>query len=224
MNKCQAGHDKHNRKKVNTVLGEMVIYDWENYMNYAGYCTGQDDISRSLDTVGKWDTEVHARMQAILAEGDTANQVIDVGSHIGYFSRLANQMGYTVKAYDADKENLELLKENTEDLPAHTKAKLIWFDGDLIKKKWCTSCSLQKKIELIKIDIEGNEQYAIAYFESCIGVVKNIIMEVSPIFNNSYPKLVQDLVNWGFEVFELDGTPFNFDYSFDQKDLWFKRK
>lgn len=216
---CQAGHETHDTKKIETSLGEMTIFDWEKYMGFEGYCPGQDDVSKTLEATGVWDVPVEARIRAILHEGDRRNTFIDVGAHIGYFSKIAVQMGYTVKAHEGEKENLRLLKLNVPE----AKAIYTWFDSKLVGKKWCTSCSLQKKIELIKMDIEGSEEYAVSYFESCIGVVKNIIMEVSPVFNGSYPKLVDHLVSLGFAVYELDGTPFNFDYSFDQKDLWFKR-
>lgn len=214
INNCQAGHTTHDRKSVETSLGSMVIYDWKKYMGFNGYCMGQDDISRTLENTGMWDAAIDARIRAILTEGNKENVFVDVGAHIGYFSMLAIQLGYKVEAYEGDAENYQLLQENAPD----AKANFIWFNLHIVPLK-----SFKKKIELIKLDIEGSEQYAIAYFEPFIANVNNIIMEVSPTFNDSYPDLIEKLVNYGFKVFELDGTPFDFDYSFPQKDLWLKR-
>ena len=214
MTYCQAGHTKHDRKKIFTTIGEMYIYDWKKYMDFDGYCTGQDGVSQTLDTVKYWDTAVQGRMFDILRTGNRG-LFIDVGCHIGYFSKLALLIGYSVKAFEAEDENIELAKLNAKGAEFYQ----VWIDenskNDLL--------GMPNEVELIKIDIEGNEQHAIKYFEKYLPVTRNIIMEVSPVFNDSYPALLEKLQKMGFQVFELDGTPFDFNWNFEQKDLWFTR-
>ena len=216
MNYCHAGHKKHDRKTVKSLVGDMLVYDYDQYMGFAGYCTGQDGVSETIEKTGSWDIDVHHRIELILDRVNEGSLFIDVGSHIGYFSKLARNLGCNVFSFDGDRENLELLKINVPE----ADYKLIWFDKEMTGGVFTTNMD----IILMKIDIEGLEEYAIEYFEPFFEKekVKNVIMEVSPCFNDSYPDLINRMVDYGFEVFELDGTKFDFDYNFHQKDLWLK--
>lgn len=213
MNICQAGHKVHSTKKVQTVLGEMTIYDWEQYMNFKGYCSGQDDVSKTLDLYGKWDIEETHLINNILSAGSRDGAFVDIGSHVGYFSLLAHQLGYEVFAYEGDLENVQLSIINVPNI----KAKGIWFNEKTPKTRW-----KDKRIKLMKIDIEGNERFAIDYFWKQIEarLVDNIIIEVSPTFNGSYPELLERLFKIGYRAFEIDGRPFDNNWQFSQKDLW----
>lgn len=212
INNCQAGHINHDRKTVDTSVGKMLIYDWKQYMGFKGYCMGQDDISKTLENTGVWDAAIDTRIKQILEAGDKRNVVLDVGAHIGYFSRRAVDMGYRVFAYEGDAENFELLKINVPEAKAH----FVWFDSNTQSM----SVIIPGRIELIKIDLEGSERYAIQSLTHVLNMTNNIIIEVSPTFNDTYPALIENLVSEGFNVFELDGTPFDFNYDFQQKDLW----
>lgn len=221
MNNCQVGHKKHLRKLVNTIIGDIMIYDWGKYMIYPGkYCTGQDAVSQTLEQTLSWDIRVHERIEKLLSEGNNSNVFLDVGCHIGYFSRLASNKGYKIIAFDGDKENLELAKIN---VPG---AKIIykWFSKDTKPWTFCKFKAKYPEIEVMKIDIEGAEKYAIKFVDELLleRKIKNIVIEVSPVFNDSYPDLINLLVKYGFVVCEIDGSPFNFDYNFEQKDLWLK--
>jgi hypothetical protein len=218
MNTCQAGHEKHDRLTVPTMLGDMIIFNFDKYKDFAGYCTGQDDVSRTLQAKGEWDSEVTYRITSLLKEGNKSNLFVDIGSHIGWFSRLAQIYFYSIIAYDGDKENLELLYQN---VPT-ARTKHIWFDKNTKPRKWCPGCSRFKAIEVMKIDLEGNDQYGVEYYRKAFEqrAVKNLIMEVSPVFNYSYRLLLERLQGWGYKVFELSGEPFNWDFSFKQRDLW----
>jgi hypothetical protein len=218
VNTCQVGHPQHDRKVVSTILGDMTIYDWEKYANTTGYCTGDDAVSQTLEKTQSWDIEEFNRMKQILEAGDRSNLFIDCGCHLGWFSKLAESLGYPIIAYDGDKENLELLKLN---VPS-ARSKLIWFDENIKPRKWCKGCSRFKGIECMKLDLEGNEQWGIEYYRQAFEqkAVKNVIMEVSPVFNSSYEALLNRLRAWGYEAFELNGTPFSYTYDFHQKDLW----
>lgn len=224
MNQCETGHKEHDTKIVNSVLGDIVVYDWEKYANTENYCTGDDAVSQTIEKTKSWDEKVNDTVIQILdRRNDRSGLFIDGGCHIGWFSMLAQQLGYPLIGYDGDAENLKLFEQNVK-LSTRARKKLIWFDEKLKPRKWCESCTRFKHIELYKVDIEGNEQYAIEYYKQAFEqrAVRNVIMEISPVFNSSYPALIDRMVSYGFEVLELAGTPFNFDFNFQQKDLWFR--
>lgn len=220
-NLCEAGHNSHNIIRVPTIQGDMWVYDNDRYKNYKGYCTGQDDVSQTLKNVQVWEKEETDLIKSILEAGDKTHSFIDVGAHVGWYSLLASKLGYPIAAFEAEGESCELIKANINinKLPPISIFNM-WIDEN------SKLVALIKDIELIKIDIEGNEQYAIKLFEKVIerGGVKHIVMEVSPTFNDSYPALVQKLVDYGYYVYELDMKPFDFKYDFDQTNLLFVRQ
>ena len=211
--KCQAGHKKHDTMKVNTALGEMTVWDYKKYMGFSGYCTGQDAVSQVLDKEDYWELNNFKPTNKILKEGDRNNLVIDIGSHIGWYSKLARNLGYDVISIEADPENLELTKINAPGVDARN----IWLDGNT------KPLETDRTIEFVKIDIEGAEEHAISYLKNIITQIKNMMMEVSPCFNDSYPALLKDLSHT-LNVEELDGTPFDFNFNFSQKDLILRKK
>lgn len=227
MNKCEAGHKKHDRILVDTELGKMWVYDWEKYKDQPGlYCTGQDDISRTLSNVGTWGQGETQMIRGLLQAGNRKNNVIDFGCHIGWYTILAGQLGYSVAAIDGNEENLKLLKLNAEIYGLENiDYNHIWVNEHSAMAKYEYIEHGNKDIELLKIDLEGNEQHAIRIMEHLLEQkkIKNIFMEVTPVFNDSYPALVQKIVDYGYNVFK-DGKPFDFKYDFSQENLLFTLK
>ncbi len=215
LNNCQAGHKKHDRLVVDTSLGKMTVYDHEKYKDqFNTYCTGQDGLSFTLINSGCWEEHYLDLATSILKDGDRENLVIDIGAHIGWYSRMATQLGYKVIAFEGDAENMEVLKLNAPGVDARHA----WFEEDMEGV-----FESDKTIEFMKLDIEGSEKYAIEYMRDVLARTKNILIEVSPIFNGSYPALMKKLQNLGFEILEIDGTRFDFDFDFPQKDLWLRK-
>lgn len=214
MNNCQAGHTTHQTKEVETEVGVLTIFDWEQYAGFKGYCPGQDDVSKTLDLYGVWDKDQGELLKTLLTKGNKEGIFIDVGAHVGYFSRLALNEGYIVHSFEGESEMNRLLEINAKTAVKHD----VWFD----EKSGKVQGPPLIHVTAMKIDIEGNEKFAIKYFEDVInaGLVDNILMEVSPCFNSGYPKLINDLVAVGYKVKEINGKKFDFDYSFNQKDLW----
>ena len=97
---CQAKHKKHDRLLVDTQQGEMYVYDYDQYNGFNGYCTGQDDISRTLQNTGVWEPIETAIIKEILENGDRNASVIDFGTHIGWFTLMAAEAGYKVIGYE----------------------------------------------------------------------------------------------------------------------------
>lgn len=214
MNHCSAGHTHHDTKSVPTSEGDVVIFDWEKYQNFSGYCPGQDDVSKTLDMYGCWDKDQSLLLEKILSGNGKDGVFIDVGAHVGYFSRLALRKGYVVHSYEGEDDLVRLLKQNVQGAIVHQ----VWFDENMEPMKGPKLI----KVKVMKIDIEGNERFAINHFRENIeaGNVENILMEVSPCFNDSYPQLIKELATLGYKVKDMLGNNFDFKYNFDQKDLW----
>ena len=221
VNVCQLNHGKHDIKIAETSLGEMWVYDVEKYNMHSGYyCTGQDAVSGSLIAQGSWEDIDTKVIKKILFDGSRQNTVIDFGCHIGWYSLMAAQMGYQVISIDGDEENLELLQKNADRLgvgayitPVHA-----WVDENLKQIEY-----LGKNIELIKIDLEGKDPEAIRVVEKILPYTKNLYVEISPVFNDRYPEMVNYLIEQGFKAFYPDNTPFDDDYSLSQINLRFSR-
>lgn len=231
MNKCQAGHKKHKTKVVPTRIGPMYVYDTDSYPNeIEGYCNGKDDISRTLITKGSWeDFETTSIIQLLQANRDyNENQlVVDMGSHIGWYSLIAANLGYEVISIDADKENLSVLEENAK---LHRVSDLI-----VTKHHWIDKSSKalrlpdgNKEIELVKADVEGNESAAISMIEPLLAArnIKHVAMELSPDFNGDSAEIIKVMYSYGFKALvigiELEALILEGEIV-GQKNILFKR-
>jgi hypothetical protein len=212
---CSVGHQSHSRTLVDrNICGIEVtyqIYDWREYFitvdgnetvsEHGKYCTGQDIISYCIDKQEVWEAEETAVQVAILRE-TTSGIMLDIGSHIGYYSMLAAKLGYTVASFDSSQENLALLHESAE-------------VNQVVDKIHPYLCLLDdqvpilsrdaEEVQLVKIDIEGAERHAIQMCADLIGgrKIKYLIMEVSPVFNDTYPALVETIAGQGYDVYQI---------------------
>ena len=218
MNVCEAGHRKHIRTQTSTAQGPFWVWDWDTYSGYRGYCTGQDDVSRTLLLYGKWEEQEGDRMRAILRPGDV---FLDFGAHIGWFSIMAANRGAVVHAYEGDAENLDLLRINARlhNVASQVTAHALWV-GEGTKTEDLHLPS--GPIRLVKIDLEGNEQYAVGALLPALDRIEHIAMEVSPCFNDSYPDIVAVLEAHGFQTWR-QGRPFDGCWKFHQDNFEFRR-
>lgn len=212
--RCQAGHKAHDTLVVDTEQGPMTVYDYEKYAGFDGYCSGQDDVSRTIINTGGWEKLESVEVRRVLEAGDRSKLFYDVGAHIGWYSRMAMDLGYVVHAFEADAENVELLRLNAPGVHVH----YLWIDEN-------TPSLCAADIELVKIDIEGSERHAMSMLKKSLlyATIRNIHMEVSPVFNDSYPLLVGMLERYGFCAFK-NGEPFDHDYNFGQTNLLLTRR
>lgn len=224
---CQAGHKEHELEIVDTELGKMWAYKTDLYMGFDGYCSGQDDISRTLKLYGVWEPTESKIVRDILDAGDRRLPVYDIGAHTGWYSLMAAQYGYAVRAIEADPNNIQVMQANAELMGikvAGTEAPEItiyeiWVDEDT---KPAESLG---EAELIIIDIEGNDMHAVRMYRDLFKKrkVKNAMIEISPCFNDKYPVMVNFIKNCGYEAYDLEGKKFNDDYSTPQFNLVFRR-
>lgn len=220
MNECDLNHGIHDTLQVQTVQGPFIVFDAPQYSVHPGsYCSGQDAVSDRLIVEGFWEREDSKPIAEILERGDRSRLVIDFGSHIGWYSIMAARLGYQVRAIDADIENLRLLKATAElqgldhlITPVHA-----WVDENFA----CIYGHVE--VELVKIDLEGSDHHAVNAFWPSLDRVRNLYVEISPVFNDGYPALVDRLTSAGFQAFWTDGRPFDNDYSLGQFNLRFSR-
>jgi len=213
MNSCQRGHKSHKTILVKTIQGNMWVYDWKQYAGYDGYCTGQDDVSRTLADSGNWGVRETALIESILVNGDKGI-MLDFGSHIGWYTIMAAKLGYTVHAFEADSENIELMERNMA---------MQEFDGNIIVHEgWVDKDTPRQRfdnVELMKSDLEGNDRYAVqtVALDLADHKVKHIWIEMSPIFNDSYEGLHLLMETFGYLATDIDGKPFDgkFEGQFD---------
>ena len=194
---------KFSNKEIN-----ITIFDYDKYAEK--YTEQISDESIGLDIISKclvvdkcWEpfqteitTEIFKKYDGIF---------IDVGSHLGYYSILASVMNKEVISIDQSNIFINLFKQtinnnnlkniNTRNILINDNTKIEDVIGDLNFNK----------ISLIKIDIEGYESQAIELFEQHIKnkIVSNIILEISPKFNNSYAELCMKLYNYGYNIYDI---------------------
>lgn len=166
----------------------MTIFDWEQYQGLKGYCSGQDDVSRTIDLYGYWEAEETAKAMSVVRPGDL---VYDFGAHIGWYARQAARLGASVYAYEADPENVRLLRRNC--------------DRFLVKIGWLADqapVTTLFPVRLVKMDVEGAEDEAIRIIRPLLAaeLVDNLLVECSPEFADYYPLLIDTLIGYGFSA------------------------
>lgn len=208
MNFCQANHPDHATKVVPVKFhsglgGRMAVFDADLYSNTNGYCTGDDVVSRTLSTEGQWE---RWNTEALVDRGVfCGNLVYDCGAHIGWFSILAALSGCDVVAYEGDYENADLLKWNAA---LNRVSDLIVVREEWIDDDWVPE-SEYRQVDLIKSDLEGNDQYVVNAFWDLIEaeLVHHLLIEVSPVFKPGYPDMVERLLRLGYKA-EVSGPEF----------------
>jgi hypothetical protein len=218
---CQAGHKDHEIEIVPTIIGDMYAYKTDLYMGFDGYCSGQDDISRTLKLYGVWEPVESAIIKNILENGDRTKTVIDIGAHTGWYSLMAAKAGYPVFAIEADPNNIEVMKKNAGLNGVSLLIKEMWVDEDTATSKDLLDC------ELVVIDIEGNDDHAVHFCKDLFEKhrVANAMIEISPCFNDRYPSMVNFIKSCGYRAWyaDADKREFDDDYSTPQFNLLFVR-
>lgn len=201
MNICEAGHDKHETRVVTinpyNSMYDIEVYEAEKYRDTRGYCTGDDVLSRSILETGmweKWDTNLMLSNHVF-----KGNTVIDIGAHVGWYSLLAASLGCIVESYEGDPENARLLEGSAE---RNGWSDLITVHPEWVGEGWTFDVDVNGKIDLIKVDIEGLEVYAIdglwGFIQS--DKVEHLFLEISPVFNDTYVGLVSRLLDAGYSA------------------------
>ncbi|MEE9178750.1 MAG: hypothetical protein V3U46_10020 [Acidimicrobiia bacterium] len=212
-NECQAGHKVHDTKVVDTVLGPFTIWDWEKYAGFEGYCTGQDDVSMTLDLYGIWEAPDWQRAQRYV-EG-REGWALDFGSHIGWYAVMFARAGLDVLAVDADPVNCELLEINAGRHRVKIDVHEVWV-ADMMPLGLIDTV-------LIKSDVEGAEDDVLEVCRYIIaGLHPALLLECSPEFDTYYPQMIDDLIGLGYRA-DVEGVEITGATLGDtQKNVWFE--
>lgn len=230
LNVCQAGHETHESELVDTLYGPFWVWRWRKYMDFAGYCTGQDEVSKSIDLQKVWERADSELFLSILR--DQRGTVLDFGSHIGWFTNIALAHGCDVSAFDSDPENMRLLQQNTDRWRgiAELFTTLAWV-GDLSPLK------NPDHVRIFKSDLEGHEHEALNLTRQ-LWQERKIdygLWELSPIFEKrpgimaeSYAALVDEIASYGYRWFILKGDDqweiTGADLTFPQENAWAEKR
>ena len=152
--------------------------------------------------------------------------IVDLGAHIGLTSIYYSLIYPNAKIYSVEASigNFQLLKqnlENSENVELIHSA-IYSFDGEVkfdnsgltynhkisasgdsipsISIKTLMNKYNIDKIDLLKIDIEGSEQFLLSQNNEWLAKVENIIIEIHPPYDISY--LIEDIKPYVFTVYE----------------------
>lgn len=235
--KCEVGHDGHEILHIDLqMLGEhhglkdapkikpewamklpFNVFNYKLYANTAGYCPADDDVSRSIYSHGVWEGFETIMFLDILHQGNKDNLVLDFGSNIGWYSVIAAKLGYDVRAFDSDTHINEVHKLNAL---VNTVGKKITLDNRWIGVD-SGKVDIDRKVEFLKCDIEGSEQYMYNMTKHLFGAnrIKYALLEISPVFNDSYFELVPKIIANGYTAYRIPGKGTEHMEAYEQEPL-----
>lgn len=222
---CEAGHDAHRVIVTSTVQGPMVVFNASHYRDQPGYCTGDDAVSRSLIAAGHHEEGIrHGLGELGVLDHPNGDLVLDFGTHVGWYTLMAAQAGFDVLGFDGEPEHLTMVERNMRRAGVAERVTLcrVWLDEDTpqLDPEGCPP------IRLLKADVEGAEEHVLRIAWPLIdaGLVTHLLLEISPVFNDSYPALVARLVDKGYTVHRFYPTRlWDGSLDFPQTEMLFSR-
>jgi hypothetical protein len=243
---CQRGHTYHDRKQVRVDLSKphgyhdypqvpshlacrfpLAIWQWEHeeYAEMGVYCPAHDAVSRTIDELGIWEPAESILTLSILSRAHEDSLFVDFGAQIGWFCALACQARRDVVAFEADPQCMSIIRQNMllNDWDEHVS-----YRQERVGPQASLVGFADRRIALAKIDIEGAEEHAVDLLWLSIekGLVDHLLIEISPVFNDSYPDLVVRLLEAGYEAWvmpdkQIPPVPFEkFPQDLEANRLW----
>lgn len=212
--KCQRGCERHWSQEVEVRLGgptayadftpipfetsfDMFVFDIaEHPIDGGPYCPAHDVVSETILSHGVWEPrETTIALWHIL---NRPGVVVDMGAQLGWYTLLATAHDRQVIAYECDADYLGMIEAslalNGLEGMATTEAERITPASDEI---------LPVEVCFAKLDLEGAEDQGIRLLWPSIqeGMVHAMLVEVSPVFDDYYPGLVNRIINQGYEAY-----------------------
>lgn len=221
VTKCEVGHfthevlhidlqlldEHHGLKDAPKIKPEWAmklpfnVFNYKLYANTKGYCPADDEVSRSIYSHGVWEGFETILFLDILHQGNKDNLVLDFGSNIGWYSVIAAKLGYNVHAFDSDTQINELHSLNALE---NAVAKKITLDN-----RWIgvgsDKVEVDSEVEFLKCDIEGSEEHMYSMTKHLFETnrIKYALLEISPVFNDSYFELVPKIIANGYTAYRI---------------------
>jgi hypothetical protein len=218
MISCQRGHDTHDTREIVVSIGgptkyrdlpaiprrftdtfEMEIWDTAQYpVDDGPWCPAHDAVSETLVSHGVWEPAETTLMLEAFRYCDT---FIDIGAQLGWYSILAARAGLNVYALEADLDVAEVCNRNIArhaQTSSHFGVHVARVGPTLpaLGDAWPTDERIA-----VKIDIEGAEADAVAMLAGAMDMIDFMLIEISPVFNDTYPELVRSLMDSGFRAY-----------------------
>lgn len=169
------------------------------------YCPARDCVSDAIVGSFCWEP-LETTVLLCCFEQCPGGLFIDFGSQIGWYSTLAAISGLNVTAVDSDPACVTLTALNLERhraMLALSGAHLEVLDEQTapIDHAW----NDQPVDVVAKIDVEGAEIHAIRKIRPLIdsGLVKYMLIEITPSFADYYPDLIWDLIQSGYSAYKM---------------------
>jgi hypothetical protein len=227
---CKMGHMRHDRvADVTVILGGtreppdptipekfarkfvFTVFDVDVYGGSKQYCPGCEATNAGILYNGIWEPEQTLLTMHILDCGDRSGIVMDFGASVGWYSILAASFGYKVLSFEGNMETAMLLLRNAAQNRFTDKIHLIhsWIDD-----RFPIFSDHNGPIELIKMDVEGNEPHV---YRVCRDMIENrdvhyCMMEVSPMFfpkgESPYVRIMEEIRGCGYKIFEIPDKTF----------------
>lgn len=184
---------------------EIMVWDTDRTpVDGGAYCPARDAVSETIISHGVWEPRETVVMM-LLWEAIERCVFFDFGAQIGWFSTIAEMRGVPTHAWEADSATANVLARNL----AQSSIATFTQQTSVIHRDRITTAldplnpSQSHAPIVAKIDVEGAERDVIRILEApiALGLVEALLMEVSPVFNDSYPDLVADLIDRGYEAY-----------------------
>jgi FkbM family methyltransferase len=188
-------------------LTEIVSGNFNNreFPFVVHHTLGDKFVSTAIAITGAWEP----RISKLIVDSMKPNGIfVDIGANIGWHSKIVQNEGYTVIAFEPEPENFNILKENCDKVGSelHTVAlgdkketllierNPINYGDSFISETGTTSVSVVRlddlidqetiaKINVVKMDVQGFETKVIngaTNFFNSLNKGTTIIIEVSP--------------------------------------------
>jgi FkbM family methyltransferase len=219
------GYDKIIPKVVDTYLGSQLISKVTGNFNDREFpfvvhtTSGDKFVSAAIATDGVWEPRISRLIVDSMKPGGV---FVDIGANIGWHSKIVQNEGYDVIAFEPEPENFNILKENCNkpDSTLYTvalgdKAETLLIErnpnnyGDsFISETGTKSVSVVRlddlldeetiaRVSVIKMDVQGYETKVISGASNFFNSLSNgttIIIEVSPWNSNCDLTVINALI------------------------------
>jgi hypothetical protein len=154
-------------------------------------------VTDAIRDMGVWEPWETMFLSSAFAAAASDTLFVDLGAHVGWFCALASAWGLNWHAVEFNRNMVRYLRRMAK------RTGLGYVDNCWVDQYWALAG--QPRPMIVKMDLEGNERFAVAgmfrWFKT--RQVTHCLMEVSPVFNDSYPHLVWSLIDAGYEAWVM---------------------
>lgn len=155
-------------------------------------------VSDSIAVHGVWEPVETAVLSSAFAGGG-AYGFIDIGCHVGWYTAIARAWGLPVLAIDAVAECIDMLDRRGD---SEIHASQLWVDAEFPERAITPPPGIP---QILKVDIEGAEIHVIQWARELFlsRTITHALIEMSPVFNTTYPNIANVLIAAGYECWVL---------------------